>query len=423
MKQIFQKTEINYIILFIGLAIIGQGCKEDITSPDPLPSPPTCKISLKNYSAPYMYPDTVKLYIEAINFKSIIDTMYLYVNDEERLLNSHNNKFEYKLLPNEVIYGVNKIRFKAIDDHGNVGDNEAQFQYISTFPGIRTDTLFINTDNSVQIKGKLLSTGGLPTTWGVCFSEEPMPLKDTNYMTEDTLFSFNLKEELDFGKKYYIRIWAENSNGVSYGEEYEVVIHNYGRIVDPRDGKEYRIIDIEGNIWMAENLAWEGDGINVKNIIDSEIWYYNMNGYAYYFNDKEKYGNYGILYQFDAAKSACPSGWRLPTPNDWDMLAQSVGGRVNAGVWLKSSEGWLNDGNGEDRIGFNSLPVGFRQNDGSWGGWDGSTFFGKYAMFWTNEELDNFASLNYFSYDNNDFLYSYNQVVKSRGVSVRCVKE
>lgn len=78
---------------------------------------------------------------------------------------------------------------------------------------------------------------------------------------------------------------------------------------DPRDGQTYKIIELNGLRWMAQNLNFDvGEG----------CWFYE--------NDPKKGEQYGRLYTWDAAKEACPPGWRLPTDEEWKSLAKSSGG-------------------------------------------------------------------------------------------------
>jgi uncharacterized protein (TIGR02145 family) len=127
-----------------------------------------------------------------------------------------------------------------------------------------------------------------------------------------------------------------------------------GTFADKRDGQEYRTAQIGEQIWMAENLNyWVGNS-----------WCYN---------DSDSYcEKYGRLYEWDAAKTACPAGWRLPSRADWDILANAVGGiaKPHAGKWAgagkalktKNSNYWGYSA-GTDDYGFAALPGGRRMPD------------------------------------------------------------
>jgi len=105
-----------------------------------------------------------------------------------------------------------------------------------------------------------------------------------------------------------------------------------------------RTVEIGDLTWMAENLN--------RNTSDS--WCYD--------NNPSNCALYGRLYAWNAAMTACPSDWRLPTDADWDNLVETAGGSNVAGEKLKSKTGWNNDGNGTDEFGFSALPGG-----GIWG--------------------------------------------------------
>jgi uncharacterized protein (TIGR02145 family) len=78
---------------------------------------------------------------------------------------------------------------------------------------------------------------------------------------------------------------------------------------DDREGQVYRTVDIDGVIWLAQNLNFE-----VEN-----SWWYD--------NDQTNGRRFGRLYTWRAAQSACPFGWHIPTVAEWEALASSVGGK------------------------------------------------------------------------------------------------
>jgi len=102
--------------------------------------------------------------------------------------------------------------------------------------------------------------------------------------------------------------------------------------------------------------------------------------------DADSCEKYGRLYDWDAAKKACPSGWHLPSDAEWTALENYVGGSSVAGTKLKSTSGWYNNGNGMDEVGFSALPGGhgtdynsFRSagNIGNW--WSATEHDANYA--------------------------------------------
>jgi len=108
-------------------------------------------------------------------------------------------------------------------------------------------------------------------------------------------------------------------------------------LTDKRDGKKYKTVIIGERTWMAENLNYEAKGS------------------VCYDNNPENCNKYGRLYDWNTAKEACPSGWHLPSDEEWKIEGY-VGG--DAGKKLKSKGGWNNDGNGTDDFGFSALPGG-----------------------------------------------------------------
>ena len=110
---------------------------------------------------------------------------------------------------------------------------------------------------------------------------------------------------------------------------------------DCRDGKVYRTTQIGDQIWMAENL-----------------------NYVALF-DHGSGGSVRRYYPFAIAEEICPPGWHLPSPSEFEILIDMVGGKDVAGRKLKSSTDWCYDGAGSDEYGFEALPEGIF--DLTWG--------------------------------------------------------
>ncbi|HSH50951.1 MAG TPA: fibrobacter succinogenes major paralogous domain-containing protein, partial [Bacteroidales bacterium] len=156
---------------------------------------------------------------------------------------------------------------------------------------------------------------------------------------------------------------------------------------DKRDGKTYKTVKIGSQIWMAENLNYK-----------------TTDSYCYD-NNEANCQKYGRLYTWKVAKSACPSGWHLPSKAEFETLLNNYGGENSAFVALKEG------GNS----GFNDLFGGFRKygdhyNQGSRG------------YFWSSSEYNIFKAwyMNINSYNKKANMH-YNSQSDCR--SVRCVQD
>ena len=122
----------------------------------------------------------------------------------------------------------------------------------------------------------------------------------------------------------------------------------YGELVDPRDGKKYKTVVLEGLEWMAENLNFETENSVCGGAADS-------------------CAKYGRLYPESEYKTVCPTGWRIPKDSEVETLLPFDGYRYVIGHDLKSTSEWVvsdslreaYDGNGSNAIGLNLLPQGF----------------------------------------------------------------
>jgi uncharacterized protein (TIGR02145 family) len=168
---------------------------------------------------------------------------------------------------------------------------------------------------------------------------------------------------------------------------------------DSRGAVTYKTAKIGGKTWLAENLRYRA-----KN-----SWCYD--------DDSSNCDKYGRLYAWNTAKTACPTGWHLPTRLEWLALSEAVGGEEAAGKRLKARTGWDENGNGNDWYGFSALPGGNRHPDAGDFGYAGSIGF-----WWTSTE---YGSGNVYirtmNYGDNDVGESYTG--KNGGLSVRCVQD
>jgi len=206
-------------------------------------------------------------------------------------------------------------------------------------------------------------------------------------------------------------------SGLVLAGERSAVVTSF--FTDSRDGKVYRTVLMpDGKVWMAENLNYRDPSWSYNDHVDSIPWGSVTLGSWCYGNNSSNCDTYGRLYTWDAAMdNACPSGWRLPTRQDWTDLVTVVGGWSVAGTRLKaSSPRW----NGTDDFGFSALPGGRR--------WYGGDFYGggdSIGIWWTATATSGeYASIREMHsrsrgvYEGDDLPGS----AKHNGYSVRCVQ-
>ena len=163
------------------------------------------------------------------------------------------------------------------------------------------------------------------------------------------------------------------------------------------DGYDYAVVEIGDQCWFAENLRTTvyADGSAILEVTDNTAWAGLSTGARCdYDNDASNVATYGRLYNWYAATNAselCPTGWHVPTDDEWTALETYVGANGHSGTEgaaLKAASGWESGGNGTDDFGFSALPGGIRgyddgyfPNAGSYGNWWSSSPSGGSAWF------------------------------------------
>ena len=173
-------------------------------------------------------------------------------------------------------------------------------------------------------------------------------------------------------------------------------------LTDSRNGKEYRLVTIGSQVWMAENLNFETEKSRC-------------------YGDAPSYCNaYGRLYTWADAQDVCPEGTHLPSYDEFNALykyvheEQQSNGSTEA-KFLKSKEGWkqFNEKTGGvDSYGFSAKPAGGYTNKG----YDG---MGEYTYFLTSDTTGGSAILMGIAYNNEYFGKALNS--KENAFSVRCL--
>ncbi len=296
-------------------------------------------------------------------------------------------------------------------------------------PTIKTGMVSGGRATSAGCEGIILNTGGEAITEsGICWSST-----NTQPTIADAYSNKGIKQrgkytclmtELEAGVTYYVRAYAGNTEGISYGEVKTVTTLDLGTVQDI-NGNSYNLVQIGKQIWMAEDLRVSkyNDGTDIPMVSDAVEWSLTTAGAYCKYNDTEPDGTYGFLYNQYAVQTnkLAPLGWHVPTETELNILSQTLVPDESEshmlGVLLKeeSSAHWTGEyANGTNFSGFTALPGGYRDDTG--------VYLNKNTRgnWWTthkNPSEDTYLYLNI----SNSSSYGF-QTMKS-GLSVRCLKD
>lgn len=138
------------------------------------------------------------------------------------------------------------------------------------------------------------------------------------------------------------------------------------------DGNYYHTVQICDQWWMAENLKTTklNNGTPLTVIYDEESWWgHIIPTYCWYNHDESYKDIYGALYDWYAVTSGnlCPVGWHAPSDDEFQELADCLGGNQVAGSKLMETGTlhWQSPNTGAtNESGFTALPGGIRDVGG-----------------------------------------------------------
>ncbi len=249
-----------------------------------------------------------------------------------------------------------------------------------------------------------------------------------------------LQTNLDCGELQTLYVWAYNN----HCGQAEVLILEKNTIYCPFEicgdhleymGYWYPTVQIGEQCWIAENLRYlpsvheEGTSSNTE----PHYYVYGYNGNVVAeAKATENYEIYGVLYNWSAAMTACPAGWKLPTDDDWKTLELELGmstfqadnsgfrgtneGSKLAGNSFLWQSGDLISDPEFNTSGFVSIPGGFYL------GYDSFYEKGNNSISWAATDEDE-ESAWYRDLDYRESQIHRNFYIKDSGFSVRCVME
>lgn len=312
-------------------------------------------------------------------------------------------------------------------------------QAIETNPTVSTSSVTNITSSSATSGGNVTSQGSSSVSArGVCYSTTLNPTTSDSKTSDGTGTGSFISSisGLKPNTTYYVRAYAVNNSGTSYGNQLTFsTTGSSGGVACPGvptvtyAGKIYNTVLIGSQCWLKENL-------DVGTMIQGNQDQTNngsLEKYCYE-NNPENCAAYGGLYQWAEAvqytngatntsnpdpefngivQGICPPGWHIPTISEFETLRLAVN---NNGNTLKAVGQGSGDGSGTNSSGFSALLSGYRHIDG--------TFYwvGNYANFWSSTVYNNFGAYAVnitFNETNIGKYWDYRQY----GLSIRCIKD
>lgn len=207
---------------------------------------------------------------------------------------------------------------------------------------------------------------------------------------------------------------------ISCGKDGDSVSNTF---TDQRDGKTYKTVTIGNQVWMAENLKYLPTVVGPGTASTTTPHYYVYDYDGTNVADAkatDNYSIYGVLYNWEAAKAACPSGWHLPSDEEWTQLTDHLGGSNVAGGKLKEADftTWSGPNEGAtNESGFTAVPGGLFFSTGGefiyvWTG----------GYWWSSTGIDANSAWNRIMYFHNSNVGRLSNN-KAFGLSVCCMKD
>ena len=209
------------------------------------------------------------------------------------------------------------------DNGGEDNDDEEDDEVVIELPVVITIDVTGITQTSAVAGGEITSDGGSEVySRGICWGVNPNPTLDDDFTTNGSglgVFSCDLND-LTPNTKYYLRSFATNSVGTSFGEQVEFTtleVEEDGTI----NGYEYVDLGLPSGLkWATHNIGAtspsdKGD-MFAWGEISPKAQYTEANCTSYGLDMQNIAGDP----QYDAARANWGSTWKMPSKKDFEEL-------------------------------------------------------------------------------------------------------
>jgi len=382
--------------------------------------PPTCEITSPSNGQEITKGVTITIAVDANDSDGSITEVRFFVDDVGKG-STTSFPFNYNWNTDNENLGNHILKATCIDNSGESNSDEVNIEIIegggnntpptalftvSSSSGT-TSTNFVfdasgSTDNedptsNLQVRWDFDGNGSWDTGWDYDKTQNHQYGSENTYTAK-----LEVKDTEGLIDQYTENITVSNDGGNGCGGQTNLT---YG-------GQTYEIVEIGNQCWMAENLNYE----------TTNSWWYE--------NNSANGDVYGRLYTWEAALTACPSGWSLPSDDQWKQMEMALGMSQSAADdtgWRGTNEGGKMKETGTthwnypntyatNSSGFTALPGGRRYNGGSF------QFHGIYGNWWSSSERTGTSAWVRFLINENGKV-ARNGTQKADGFSVRCLKD
>ncbi len=295
---------------------------------------------------------------------------------------------------------------------------------------------------SAIVGGNITSDGGSSVTErGIFWGRNSNPeITGTKRQVGSGIGSFSVSlTGLNPNTKYYVKAYAINSQGISYGQEvsFTTLTDSQPGTITDIDGNVYQTVQIGTQIWMTSDLKTKryNNGDQITNVTSASSWTGLTNGaYCYFNNQSGNFNTYGLLYNQYAvldSRKICPAGWHVPTDDEWKTMEMYLGMSqaqanlsysergTNQGGKLKETgtAHWLSPNTGAtNETGFTAVPGGWRgPTDGTFPQPTAAT----QGSFWWTSTSGIYRAVHCY----NATIWRNSNYSRNAGFSVRCIRD
>ena len=251
--------------------------------------------------------------------------------------------------------------------------------------------------------GGTVNTSSKTVTYGTAYGTLPIPIKEGTTFTGWILNATRIKE----------------TTNVATASTHTLVAQWFEPTISDVDGNVYKTVIIGDQQWMTENLkvSTYNDRTSIIDASNTNGWQSQQNGALTYYNNSD---NLGKLYNFYAVNTQklCPTGWHVPTFNEWGVLIDYLGGKSVAAGKMKEAGtvNWYSPNVATNSSLFSAHPGGNRDKFGNYGG------IGIVGYYWSSSESAYYDAWFVYMYHYTDQIQSFS-LNKQTYFSVRCLKD